>query len=629
MLFRHVINTFSLFAFAAALQAEPLSAVQYTLRFDDAVHHYVEVEANLPTDGAAELELFMPVWMPGSYLVREFSGDIDYIAATSPSGQPLPLSKTVKNRWQVTTNGLDRVLLTYRLYGWDASVRGNWIEGDFAMIQGAPTFLTLVENHQRPYTVKFVLPPEWAGTYTPLTPAAAPHTYTAPDYDTLIDSPILAGSPQVDQFVVDGSTHYLVTIGGGGIWDNARAARNFAQLAATQIKFWGGLPTKEPFYLFNLLGQNRGGLEHKQAFVMMADRWLSRTRNSLSSWLSLVSHEYFHTWNGKRLRPAVLGPFDYEHEAYTRDLWIVEGITSYYQHIMLHRAGFVTREGYLGSISGLIAGVENTPGRFVQSLSDSSFDAWIKAYRPDANSVNSQLSYYSGGSLAGLLLDTEIRRRSDGTKSLDDVMHEAYARYSGERGYTEEQFITLINEVAGSDMSDWIKQVIETPGQFDYQPLLDWFGLAFEDAKKTDASKLPNGLEPADGPGGWLGADTAVVNGLLTVTKVRAGTPAYAAGVYVNDELIAMDGIRLGANSEAIVQNYQPGDQVELMVSRRGILSTLQVTLDSPPAKSWKLKIRADATPAQTAHLEAWLGKADTPPPTQDTPAINAEMTNT
>jgi predicted metalloprotease with PDZ domain len=232
--------------------------------------------------------------------------------------------------------------------------------------------------------------------------------------------------------------------------------------------------------------------------VITADRWLSRTSSGISSWLSLASHEYFHVWNGKRMRPVEHGPFEYEHEVYTKSLWIVEGITSYYQHVLLRRAGFYTRDQYLNIVGDLIASIERTPGRLVQALSNASYDAWIKAYRPDENSVNVLFSYYSGGALAALLLDAEIRRVSNGASSLDDVMRAGYHRFSGERGYTEEEFIALVGEVTGHDLSAWIRGVVQTPGRWDYQPMLDWYGLAFETPPAGQVKQLERGPHQQD-----------------------------------------------------------------------------------------------------------------------------------
>ena len=582
--------------------------VAYTLRFADAAAHYVDVEADVPTEGQETLTLFMPVWTPGSYFVREYARNVLTFDAKNPAGAELSVEKISKNRWRVATGGAASVRISYRLYAREINVRSNWVERDHAMINGAPTFLAVVDREQRPYTVRLELPAGWAGSYTPLAPVVggAPHTYTAPDFDTLVDSPILAGSPQVDDFEVDGVRHVLVTLGGGAVWDNARVASAFRRIVETQRTFWGGLPYREPYYVFNLLTGSRGGLEHRQSFVMSADRWLSRTRDGINSWGSLASHEYFHVWNGKRLRPVEYGPFEYEHETYSKSLWIVEGITSYYQHVLLARAGLYTRDQYLGAISGSLAGVERTPGRLVQSLSESSFDAWIKAYRPDENSVNALFSYYSGGSIAALLLDVEIRRVSDGARSLDDVMRVAYSRYSGAQGYTEAEFIALVSEVAGHDLREWFRRVVQTPGKFDYAPFLEWYGLEFEKPAEKKADEKH--LLPPDAAKGWLGADTAVREGRLVVTAVRAGTPAALAGVSVDDELLAIDGYRLKVDELARrVAFYPPGQTVELLLTRQDKIITVPVVLQEEPKETWKLKVRTDATAVQKERLAQWL----------------------
>lgn len=601
---------------AGSLFAAAPAPVHYTLRFTAATTHYLDVEADVPVEGRAEVTLFMPVWTPGSYLVREYARNIVDLQAAAPDGTPLSVEKNTKNRWIIPAAGHDRIRVRYRLFAREINVRGNWIERDFAMLNGAPTFLTLAENYQRPYTVSLELPSGWRGSYTPLAPGATPNTYTAPDFDTLVDSPILAGSPQVDTFAVDGVPHTLVTLGGDGVWDNARVARDLARLVEAQRTFWGGLPYREPYIFFNLLTGSRGGLEHKHSFVITADRWLSRNRTGINSWLSLASHEFFHVWNGKRLRPIELGPFTYEHEVYTKSLWIVEGITSYYQHLILHRAGFQTRDEYLGNLSGLITSVQKNPGRLTQSLSDASYDAWIKAYRPDENSVNTRFSYYSGGALAAALLDAEIRRVSAGAKSLDDVMHAAYGRYSRDRGYTEDEFIALTSEVAGHDLSGWFQHVVQTPGQWDYQPLLDWYGLSFQ-PPPAPARPSPNGLEPADPLPGFLGADTrARDDGRLVVSRVLDGTPAATAGLYVDDEIIALNDYRMSASQFADrLALYAPGEQVRLLVSRRDQLITLPITLAATPRETWTVIVRPDATPAQKAHLDAWLSPPPAHPP--------------
>ena len=582
--------------------------IAYTLRFPDASAHYMDVEMVVPTERAKELNLFLPTWTPGSYLVREYSRNIISLEATA-SGSSLEVTKTSKNRWTVESEGVASVTVNYRLFCREINVRNNWVESDFAVVNGAPTFITVVDQYERPYLVTVELPAGWETTASPLPSAGSANSYSAPDFDTLVDSPLIAGSPQVDTFEVDGVAHSLVTIGGGGIWDNTRAARNVQHLVEAQRRFWGGLPYDEPYVFFNLLTGSRGGLEHKQSMLMTGDRWYTKNRGGIRSWLSLVSHEFFHAWNGKRLRPVELGPFEYEHENYSPSLWVVEGLTSYYQHVLLARAGYHTHEKYLDAFSGSIAGTEKTPGRFVQSLSESSFDAWIKAYRKDENSINALFSYYSGGAVAGFLMDAKIQQESDGERSLDDVLRAAYERFSGNAGYTESEFIALASEIAGTDLAGWFDRLVRQPNQFDYQPALDWYGLEFEKPKPPESKSLPVENDPEDLPKGWLGAGTSSSGGNLKVTSVPSDTPAAAAGLSVDDEIIAIDLNRVDSSGlKRIAGLMGAGTVVDLLVSRQGLLTTLQVTLGEEPTETWKLKIKKNITEEQKARIDRWLG---------------------
>ena len=609
MLRRRTLFLSYLFSALSAFSQTAREPIAYTLRFPEAAAHYMDVEMTLPTEGEAELELFMPTWTPGSYLVREYSRNIISLTGSSSDGRPLEILKTSKNRWQVDTNNSLIATIRYRMFCREINVRNNWVESDFAVINGAPTFLTVVDDYQRPYQVTVELPHDWERTVSPLHSTDDANTYRSPDFDTLVDSPMIAGTPQVDSFEVDGVRHTLATIGGGGVWDNARAARNVQKVVEEQRTFWGGLPYDEPYVLFNVLNGSRGGLEHKQSMLMTGDRWYTSNRGGIRSWLSLVSHEFFHVWNGKRLRPVELGPFEYEHENYSPSLWIVEGLTSYYQHILLARAGYHTHQKYLDALSGSIAGTEKTPGRLVQSLSASSFDAWIKAYRKDENSINALFSYYSGGAVAGFLIDAKIQELTDGERSLDDVLRVAYDRFSGKIGYTESEFIALAGEIAGEDLTDWFEGLVRQPNQFDYQQALDWYGLEFETPKPPESNALPVADDPEDLPKGWLGATTNNDNGKLVISRIPSDTPAAAAGLSVDDEIIAIDGHRVHSeNLKRIAGLLGAGTEVDLLVARQGLIINLPLTLGEEPIQNWKLKIKKDITEVQKAHLDRWLG---------------------
>jgi predicted metalloprotease with PDZ domain len=613
MRFRLALLT--LLAMPAALRgAEP---VRYSLRFPAPQTHYVEVEASIPADGLDHVDLMIPVWTPGSYLVREYARHVEALTARTPEGKALAVEKTSKNRWRVESAGATRVVVGYRVYGREMSVQTNWVDGSFALLNGAATFLTPVEGGPRPHEVTLTLPPGWAKSFCglPIVAGDTPYCYLASDYDALVDSPIYAGSPDVDQFEVDGKPHFVVNEGGGGIWDGPKAAKDVETIVRTHRDFWGSLPY-DKYIFFNLLTETAGGLEHRNSTVLMASRWAGRRRADYLGWLRLVSHEYFHTWNVKRLRPVELGPFDYEREAVSRSLWIAEGLTSYYGDLLLRRAGLCTDDEYLaGDVTptgpdadkpkGDIQRLQETPGRAVQPLESASADAWIKFYRRDENTPNTAISYYIKGAVVGLLLDAEIRRATDGSKSLDDVMRLAYTRYSGATGFTPTQFRAVAAEVAGADLSSFFRRALETTDELDYAEALKWYGLRFsagEDPKDKDKPKKP---EKA-----WLGLETKPEAGRLTVSVVKRGTPGFDAGFNVGDEIVAIGDDRiLPEQWSKRMEQYRPSEKASFLIARRGRLVRLVATFGQEPKLLFKLEPDPAATEAQKAQLRAWLGK--------------------
>ncbi|MEE8143220.1 MAG: hypothetical protein V3T77_08970, partial [Planctomycetota bacterium] len=440
--------------------------IQHTLSFPEAQNHYLNVESIFPTGGAPTIEVKMAVWTPGSYLVREFARHIEDLRANTGSGNSLIVIKIKKNRWRIETRGEPQVTLSYRIYCREMSVRTNWVESEFAMLNGAPTFLT--RDVEAPHSVRLQLPPSWGRSITglPQHPEGGKDHYWAESFDILVDSPILAGNPAVYEFEVGGKKHFLVNQGEGGIWDGPRSAVDVEKIAAENLRFWGQLPY-EKYVFLNLISESGGGLEHLNSTLMMTSRWRSRVPKDYRGWLGLVSHEFFHTWNVKRLRPVELGPFDYEREVHTKSLWIAEGLTSYYDDLLLHRAGLYDRKQYLKALSRQIESLQTTPGRKVQPLEMASYDSWIKHYRRNENSPNTTISYYTKGAVVGFLLDAEVRRATDGERSLDDVMRLAYERYSGKRGYTPQEFRAVVSEVAGTDLSEWLQRALETTQELD------------------------------------------------------------------------------------------------------------------------------------------------------------------
>jgi predicted metalloprotease with PDZ domain len=573
--------------------------IRYTLSFPAPHTHYIEVTAVVPAGGRPAVDLMMAVWTPGSYMVREYSRHVEAVSAAGPDGRTMPVEKTDKNRWRVATAGARSATVKYRVYAREMTVRTNWVEADFAMINGAPTFMTLADGSARPHEVVIEPARGWRVSMTALPEmAGGAHRYRAEDYDTLVDSPIIVGNPAVYEFTVDAKRHYLVNVGEAGMFDGARAAKDLETIVRAHLRMWGSLPY-DRYVFMNVLtsvpGQiPGGGLEHRNSTVLMAGRWATRTRLSYLSWLELASHEFFHAWNGKRLRPVELGPFNYEDEVFTRGLWMVEGVTDYYAELLVHRAGLSSETEYLDALANKIEELQTTPGRGVQPVDLASFDAWIKFYRPDENSPNASVSYYTKGAVLAFLLDAKIRRATAGAKSLDDVMRAAFQKYSGQRGYTLDELRSVAEQVSGIDLRGFWSSGVQGTAELDYSEALTTLGLRFKSL--------------ADRQGrAWLGATTRNDSGRLLVTQIRRESPAHVGGLNVDDEILAIDDFRVRADQlNARLDQYTPGDTVALLVARRDQLMRLELKFGVEPARDWRLETIPDASDARQRRAQ-WL----------------------
>jgi predicted metalloprotease with PDZ domain len=583
--------------------------IQYRLSFRQAATHRVEVEASIPTDGAKSIRLMMPVWTPGSYLIREYARHVETIAARdSTSNQPLKLVKVDKNHWQVDCEGVQGVVLDYVLYGREMGVRTNWIENEFAFLTGAATFLTREDALDRPHIVRIDAIPEWTHVATSLKPLETrdPWTRRASDYHELVDSPIVLGNLDIQSETVGGATHHLASLGTDSMWDTRGAMKDVAKIVAIEQEFWGETPYQEYWFL-NLATESGGGLEHDNSCVLMTSRWTQRQKSKYVDWLSLVSHEFFHVWNVRRLRPRALQNYDYNNEQYMRELWVAEGLTSYYDNLFVVRAGLCTPGEYLERVSKDIQTVENSPGRLVQNLEDSSFDTWIKFYRPDENANNARISYYVKGSLVGLLADAEIRLATDNNKSLDDCMRLLWQRHRT-GGYTNADVEAILIEVGGEPIRGWLGSKLSETTELDYSRLLACYGLQWKE--KNSESAAPPPATPA-----MLGMEISNQSGKAMVDKVAVGGGAAAAGIQSGDEWIGWDGYRVTPEQWSDrLGLYRAGDRVVATIARRGKL--LQVPVEIPFAKppSWNLVRSESPNEKQQERWRSWLEKGGSQP---------------
>jgi predicted metalloprotease with PDZ domain len=470
------------FIAAAAEGAEPVVA---TVRVLAPETHEAEVTLTVPTEGATAVELRMARWTPGFYRVEDYASRLFDLRARTPEGSALKVESTRGNRWRVQTGGAPRVVVWYGLTCKQHSVTTNWVDKDLGVFHGAATFLAPIEAGLRPYEVRLERPATWKRSITALGPApdGLPDHYRAEDYDTLVDSPIVAGTAVLNEFEVAGSRHVLADIGERGAWDSRRAARDLETMVRETRRYWGVLPFSQYVFL-NVFRPGGGGLEHKDCTLLTARAPREVTPQSHLRWLEFVAHEYFHAFNVKRLRPVELGPFNYEEPPRTPSLWISEGVTTYGGELILVRSGLARPEDFLTWLSSSIKQLQETPGRLVQTLEQASLDVWTSSMSGVQRGRSEKtVSYYVKGPIVGFLLDAEVRHATDNRKSLDDVMRLAYSQYAGAKGFTAEEFQAAASHVAGTDLREWFHRNLSTTEELDYQQALDWFGLRFAPSK--------------------------------------------------------------------------------------------------------------------------------------------------
>jgi predicted metalloprotease with PDZ domain len=569
--------------------------------------HLVHVETTLqaPATGTLPetLVLFMPTWTPGSYLLREYARHIESLAVEAPARA----TKVRKNGWRIEPRAAAQVVVRYRVYAGELTVRTNHVDDSHAFLVGAALFLGIEGHEELGAQVDIVPPPGWrAATSLPralrFDSEDGVLRFDAPDFDTLVDSPIELGLHRDERFEAVGKTHRYAIWPAKAIGDAdaRRLVDDTKTILETEAKlFDGSLPYEAYDLLLHLSHRGRGGLEHKASAALIASPTSFATRDAYLDLLSLVAHEVLHAWNVKRIRPAALTPYRYDQECYTRLLWWFEGATSYYDWRVLSLARLCTVEEYLDHLAAEIAYLDQTPGRLVHALEDASYDAWIKLYRPDENSQNSSVSYYRKGELVCALLDLEIRGRTGGRATLDDVLAHLWREYGvPKRPVPEDAMQGIFERVADVPLDDLFEAWIRTAGEVDYASTLARVGISVERSARADAAPCA------------LGARLRAEGGKSYVSSVTRDSGAWRAGVDPGDEIIAVGGSRVeGTNMESTLRGRVPGDSVEVVVARDGRLLTKTVVLDGPKQDRVKLIAKTDAPASARAAFAAWLGQ--------------------
>ncbi|PZP65130.1 MAG: peptidase M61 [Azospira oryzae] len=582
--------------------------------------HLFEVSCTVPDPNPEGQHFALPAWIPGSYLIRDFAKHVVAIRAAS-GRRPLFIEKVDKHTWRCDSTA-GPVTVTMDVYAWDLSVRGAHLDTSHGFFNGPCVFLRVLGKEERPCQVE-ILPPRGARYRAWRVATALPRDgaqahgfgrYAARNYDELIDHPVEMGEFRLVSFRACGVPHDVAVTGRSDA-DLDRLGRDLQRMCEHHIRFFGEpAPFDRYVFLVTAVGEGYGGLEHRASCALVCARddlpapGVKEVTEGYRAFLGLASHEYFHAWNVKRIKPAAFVPYDLNRECYTTLLWAFEGFTSYYDDLALARCGLISRQDYLQQLGRTITQLLRTPGRTKQTVVESSWDAWIKYYRQDENTPNAVVSYYTKGSLIALCLDLLIRDRTRGRKSLDDVMRALWLRH-GATGVPvpEDGIERLAEEVTGLKLGAFFDKALRSTGELPLKSLLSRFGVKM--VLRPAESSMDKGGKPAAKPAQrvTLGARTAGNSTEVKLTHVLDGGPAQAAGLAAGDTLVAIDGLRVTpSNLESRLARYRPGDTVEVTGFRRDELFTWHLTLAAAPLDTCYLTL--DGAARFAGRLKAWLG---------------------
>jgi predicted metalloprotease with PDZ domain len=588
-----ILLVFSLPFTAAKAQVK----ISYEISFKEPQTHYADVEMNISGLSKAYVDVKMPVWTPGSYLIREFSKNVENVTAAAGKS-PVKVEKVKKNTWRIYSSNAKSVTINYKVYAFEVSVRTPFVDVSHGFLSPTAIFMYPDNQLSMSSTVRIIPFKGWEKVSTALEPVAGQRfTYTAKNFDILYDSPIEVGNQDIFEFMAAGVKH-TVAMYGGGKYDPERLKKDMPRIVEEATAVYGENPNQHYTFIIHNLSKGSGGLEHLNSTVFGVARDSYATEEGYKDFLGLVAHEYHHLWNVKRLRPVALGPFDYENENYTTNLWVAEGFTSYYENKFMLRAGYYSPDEFAGILISKVANIINTPGAKVESAASSSFNAWIKYYRPNENSNNSTVSYYSKGEVIGLLLDLEIINATKGTKSLDDVMKAMYlqCKTTG-KGYTDAEFKAMAEKISGISLNDFWAKYVNGVYPIEYAKYFGYAGI-----------KVQNENEGKNNP--YLGIAARGTAGHVVIGAVSRDSGAWKDGLNVGDEIIGVDGIDAEPDVAGMsnMRSKKVGDAVNFKIKRDLLDKEIKVTLTANPNVMLVPSMAEGITADQRNVLKKWMG---------------------
>lgn len=635
MIFTLGLALVSLNSMTVSAKSNTAPKVHYNIKISDPKSHYAEVTMRIEELTAGNIDVYMPVWTPGSYLVREFAKNVESVQtrgftldeskmvfAEEPVNFGLPIAQTKldKNTWRLTIpKNIAAVEFRYKVYCFELSVRTSFIDEDQALLNMASVLMTVKGSEHLGGDLDIDYPLRWFNyataleinkeevmavsepTEAELKSALTRINFTYPNFDDLVDAPVQLGNFPRLKFEVNGVPHEVAMVGRNNA-DLEKLSNDMQLMCRTMAKVVNDHPCKRYTFIVQNVENGGGGLEHKNSTVLMMNRWAYADAARYKGFLGLVAHEYFHLWNVKRIRPAELGPFNYRQENYTDLLWLAEGITSYYDEIALMRAGIATQKEFLGTMAGYINAHENRMGARVATISEMSHDAWIKEYRPNENSKNSTYSYYSKGVIVGFLFDAWIAASTNGSKHLDDVMQYLWRTHYknkalGEEGagITEKDFLNAVKTVilsgkgnpdavmgSGFTFDQFAKQLLHSTEIPDYSALMKAVSI---DTKITQSNTKKFGLTCE------LSAGKTIVKGI----HAHPMATGFQLGVNVNDELIAINGVRIENNIDDLFLKLGEPQELTLLVNRAGLMRECKGNSSAYPEIKYEFQLPVNA----------------------------------
>ena len=581
-------------------ETQSLGSIEYNVSMSSPHTHYFEVEIQLKNYDEDFVDFKIPVWTPGSYLIREYAKNVEgFLAFSMNNKKVLKFHKINKFTWRIEHKKEESVLIRYRVYAFEGSIRMSYLDDNHAFIM-SNTLLMFVEDLRSTSSVLTInVPDQWKKISTSLTRLEGkPNVFYVPDYDILVDSPIEIGNHEIIEFMAAGVPHEVVMYGESN-YKPEQIKRDLTKIVETATEIFEENPNEKYTFFVHHSDHGSGGLEHLNSTALGVSRWTYTNPKSYNYFLSLAAHEYFHLWMVKRLKPIEFDFINYDQETYTDLLWVMEGITSYFEEKIMLRSGFHDVNRFINNLLSAMSKIQNTPGAGVQSVAEASFDAWIKYYKRNENSDNNQISYYNKGMILGALLDLEIIDGSEGEKSLDDVINQLYYQFYKKKGkgIVAEDLKKVAEKASGRDLNDFFSDYVYGTKDLDNEKYLHSAGIGLIEINNSRNARS-------------IGVKFKQENNGLYVTSLIRGGSAYDNGIYVGDELISINSYRIYThNLNSLLNQFKIGEKVTFLINRKGIVKSIELDIRKDEMVSYTYEILDNRTRLQEKVYKTWIGR--------------------